>query len=52
MATLRGKVNLSDGETFFVRSGDIVGRVSSMLAVLLLLSMLVRFITGGSRKKA
>ena len=38
--TLSGRVNRSDRETFFVRHGDIVGRVCT-LAFLLLLSLLL-----------
>ena len=42
MATLRGTVNLTDGETFFVRNGDIVGRICTFVFGLLLLAMIVR----------
>ena len=41
-AVLRGTVNLSSRETFFVRAGDIVGRVCVFLFVLLLAAALVR----------
>ena len=43
-AHLEGRINLSDRETFFVRHGDIVGRVSTFAALLLLLAMVVRLI--------
>lgn len=39
---LKGTVNLSDEKTFFVRVGDIVGRLSVFVFVLLLLAALVR----------
>ena len=41
-AILKGTVNLSTRETFFVRAGDIVGRISVFLMVLLLAAALVR----------
>ena len=43
-AHLEGRINLSDRETFFVRHGDIVGRVSTFAALLLLLALVVRLI--------
>ena len=36
-SVLEGAVNLNDGETFFVRNGDIAGRISVFAGVLLLL---------------
>lgn len=42
-AALQGTVNLNDWETFFVRYGDISGRVAVFVAVLLMLAALVRF---------
>lgn len=42
---LRGKVGLSDEETFFVRNGDFVGRLSTLMAALILLAALVRRFT-------
>ena len=39
---LRGTVNLSDRTTFFVRAGDVVGRVCVFLFVLLLAAAFVR----------
>jgi len=42
---LRGKVGLRSDETFFVRHGDYVGRVSVLCFILLLLSTLVRKFT-------
>lgn len=44
-AVLSGKVNLNDRETFFVRQGDIVGRLCVFISVLLLLSVCVRYLT-------
>ena len=41
-AVLRGSVNLSFRETFFVRAGDIVGRVCVFLFVLLLAAAFIR----------
>lgn len=41
-AVLKGTVNLNDRETFFVRWGDIVGRVSVFLFVLLFAAALIR----------
>ncbi len=43
-AHMEGRINLSDRETFFVRHGDIVGRVSTFATLLLLLALLVRLI--------
>jgi apolipoprotein N-acyltransferase len=40
-AILRGSVNLSTRKTFFVRAGDIVGRLSVFLFVLLFAAALV-----------
>lgn len=39
---LKGKVGLSDEQTFFVRHGDFIGRLSTLMAVLILLATLVR----------
>ena len=41
-AVLKGRVNLSGEDTFFVRAGDIVGRISVFLFVLLLAAALIR----------
>ena len=41
-ATLEGSVTLSDTQTFFVRHGDIPGRLCVLVAVLLLLAALFR----------
>ena len=41
---MEGKLNLSSRETFFVRHGDIVGRVCTFAALLLLLALFVRLI--------
>jgi apolipoprotein N-acyltransferase len=41
-AVLRGTVNLSSRETFFVRAGDIVGRLCVFLSVLLFAAALIR----------
>ena len=40
--TLSGKVGLSDEKTFFVIHGDFIGRLSTLMAVLILLATLVR----------
>ena len=42
--TLGGEVNLSKRETFFVRYGDIVGRISTFAFLLMLASLLVLFL--------
>ena len=41
-AVLKGTVNLSDRETFFVRTGDVVGRLSVFVFLLLLIASFVR----------
>jgi apolipoprotein N-acyltransferase len=41
-AVLRGTVNLSSRETFFVRAGDLVGRICVFLTVLLFAAALIR----------
>ncbi|MDT3366074.1 MAG: apolipoprotein N-acyltransferase [Bacteroidota bacterium] len=43
-AVLAGEVNLNSYETFFVRNGDIVGRISVLVTLLLLALFLVRCI--------
>lgn len=43
--TMRGKVHLNQKKTFFVEHGDMVGRVSIFLFLLLLLGLVVRLIT-------
>ena len=43
-AHLEGRINLSSRETFFVRHGDIVGRVCTFAFLLLLLALIVRLI--------
>ena len=43
--TLKGKVGLSDEQTFFVRNGDFIGRLSTLMAALILLATLVRRFT-------
>ena len=47
-AVVEGKINLREGETFFVRYGDITGRVCSFFFVFLLLLLVVKFITEGN----
>ena len=42
---LQGKAGLSDKQTFFVRNGDFVGRLSTLMAALILLATLVRRFT-------
>ena len=44
-ATLKGRVGLSDEETFFVRHGDIAGRICVMMFLLMLLGAIVRRLT-------
>ncbi|MBQ4286017.1 MAG: apolipoprotein N-acyltransferase, partial [Bacteroidales bacterium] len=44
MSVIRGTVNLSDRQTFFVRYGDIPGRISVLVFLLLAALLLVRFI--------
>ena len=39
---LKGKVGLSDEQTFFVIHGDFIGRLSTLMAALILLATLVR----------
>ncbi len=41
-AVLKGTVNLSEEKTFFVRTGDVVGRLSVFVFLLLLMAALVR----------
>lgn len=43
--TLRGSVNLSSEQTFFVRYGDIVGRICTLMFVMLALSLLIKAIS-------
>ena len=45
-ATLQGKVGLSDGQTFFVRHGDFIGRICLLMFILMLLGTIVRYFTG------
>ena len=40
--TLRGSINFNTRETFFVRNGDIVGRVSTLMFFLLSVLLLIR----------
>lgn len=48
---LSGSIGLRDETTFFVRHGDVVGRVATLVAILLLLSMIARrFIPESLRK--
>ena len=44
-AVLTAKVGLSSEETFFVRNGDIAGRISVLMFLLLFFGMLVRSVT-------
>lgn len=39
---MSGKVGLSDEKTFFVIHGDFIGRLATLMAVLILLATLVR----------
>lgn len=43
--TLAGKINLNNKITFFVKNGDIIGRISSFIFILLLLSMAIKLYT-------
>lgn len=47
---LNGKVNLNSSETFFVRNGDIPGRICTFVALLLLLLLLSRIMLPNGRK--
>ena len=42
---MEGQIHLNSAETFFVRHGDITGRVCTLAALLLLLALIVRLIT-------
>ena len=42
---IRGHVNLNSEKTFFVRYGDITGRICSLMAIMLLLALIVKSIT-------
>jgi apolipoprotein N-acyltransferase len=44
-AVIRGNIPLRDDMTFFVRHGDITGRICSFIFILLLLALGVRFVT-------
>lgn len=48
-AVLSGVVNLNSKETFFVRYGDIVGRICTFAFLLLALALLVRLLIKGRR---
>lgn len=41
-ATLKGKIQLHQGQTFFARHGDYLGRISLFLAVILILYVAIR----------
>lgn len=43
--TLRGSVNLTDNETFFARYGDIVGRICTLMFVMLALTLIIKAIS-------
>ena len=49
--TLQGSVNLNSAQTFFVRHGDITGRVCTLVFLLLLALLAVRTVSGGFRRK-
>ncbi len=42
---IRGEINLNSEKTFFVRYGDITGRICSLMAIMLLLALIVKSIT-------
>lgn len=48
---IRGKINLTTGETFFVKNGDIAGRLCSFMFLFLFLAMVVRLIVPSSMRK-
>ena len=48
--TLSGQINLSTGQTAFVRHGDLVGRVCTLVFLLLAAMLLVRLFVPGGRK--
>lgn len=45
-AVIEGNLPLRDDLTFFVRHGDITGRICTFIFILLLLALAVRFVTG------
>ncbi|MBP5740648.1 MAG: apolipoprotein N-acyltransferase, partial [Bacteroidales bacterium] len=48
---LSGTINLTDGETFFVRNGDVIGKFCTFIFLLLLLALVTRsFIPKSLRK--
>lgn len=49
---IRGTVNLNDEETFYVRNGDIAGRISVFVSGLLLLYLLMRICLRGRRPRS
>lgn len=51
IGTLRGKVALHDGESFFVANGDVAGRVSTLIFFLLLAIYISRLLMPGSLRK-
>ena len=48
-ATLSGQINLNSGQTAFVRHGDVVGRVCTLLFLLLTAILLVRLFLPGKK---
>ncbi len=44
-AVIKGQIPLRDDLTFFVRHGDIIGRICNFIFILLLLALGVRFVT-------
>ena len=49
-AVLRSKINLNDSVTFFVKNGDLPGRVCTLVFILLLVGMVVRLLSPTARK--
>ena len=45
-AVIRTEINLNDKETVFVKYGDVIGRISSFLFLLLLLNLIVKLFMG------
>jgi len=50
--TLAGEVNLNSEVTAFVRYGDVTGRVCTLVFLLMLLALIVRTVSGASRRES
>ncbi len=51
-AVLEGEVNLNTEITPFVKYGDIVGRICTLVFILMILALIVRTVSGGSRQES